>query len=235
MIHRLVFLLVLVACAHTSTTIITALSPSSSNKATSSSRRTFVRNLGAFVGGVAATSIATQDQLLRPEIANAASIPPTGAKAPEFELPNSRRDGTTTLQSLIKDGKKWTVLYFYPAAFTSGCTMEARSFQRDIDQYRKLNAQIVGVSVDPPEKNAEFCTSEGLDFYMLSDQGGQVSKLYGSALSVPGFGSFSNRQTYVIDPKGYLRWVFTDVESRIPRHSAEVLEKLEELQQTATA
>jgi thioredoxin-dependent peroxiredoxin len=94
-----------------------------------------------------------------------------------------------------------------------------------------LNAQIVGVSVDPPERNAQFCSAEGLDFYMLSDTGGRVSKLYGSALSVPGFGTFSNRQTYLIDPNGNLRWVFTDVESRIARHSGEVLEKLTELEQ----
>ena len=64
---------------------------------------------------------------------------------------------------------------------------------------------------------------------MLSDAGGKVSKLYGSALSVPGFGVFSNRQTYIINPKGELKWVFTDVESRIPRHSEEVLNKLKEL------
>ena len=127
-----------------------------------------------------------------------------------------------------------TVLYFYPGAFSQGCTLEARNFQRDMDQYRALNAQIVGVSVDPPEKNAQFCSAEGLDFYMLSDRGGAVSRLYGSALSVPGFGTFSNRQTYVIDPKGNLRWVFTDVESRIPRHSSEVLAKLNELTGTTT-
>jgi peroxiredoxin Q/BCP len=111
--------------------------------------------------------------------------------------------------------------------------LEARGFQRDIDQYRKYNAQIVGVSVDPVEKNAQFCTELGLDFYMLSDKGGQVSKKYGSALSIPGFGTFSNRQTYLIDPNGYLRWVFTDVESHIARHSSEVLEKLGELTSAA--
>jgi peroxiredoxin Q/BCP len=157
-----------------------------------------------------------------------AVTPPTGAKAPEFVLANSRGEGETSLAKLTKSGK-WTVLYFYPGAFTSGCTLEARAFQRDIEQYRKLNAQIVGVSVDPVEKNAQFCTSEGLDFFMLSDTGGRVSKLYGSALSIPGFGTFSNRQTYLIDPDGNLRWVFNDVESHIARHSTEVLDKLTEL------
>jgi peroxiredoxin Q/BCP len=158
-------------------------------------------------------------------------LPQPGARAPDFELPNSRGNGLTTLEGLVKNGK-WTVLYFYPGAFSSGCTLEARGFQRDLENYRSLNAQIVGVSVDPVEKNAQFCTEEKLDFFMLSDRAGLVSKKYGSALSVPGFGTFSNRQTYIIDPKGDLRWIFTDVESRIARHSSEVLEKLSELEMT---
>ena len=157
-------------------------------------------------------------------------IPAQGSKAPDFELENSRGSGvTTSLDQLVKNGK-WTVLYFYPGAFTSGCTLEARGFQRDLEDYRKLNTQIVGVSVDPVEKNAQFCSEEKLDFFMLSDKGGVVSKKYGSALSIPGFGTFSNRQTYIIDPQGSLRWIFTDVESRISRHSSEVLEKLTELE-----
>lgn len=145
------------------------------------SRRAFVNAVGgATLAGVAA----------RPAFAG---TPPTGAKAPAFDLPNSRGEGSTSLNTLTDNGK-WTVMYFYPGAFTSGCTLEARGFQRDIDQYRKLNTQIVGVSVDAPEKNAQFCTAEGLDFYMLSDKNGQVSKEYGSAISIPGFGTFSNRQ-----------------------------------------
>ena len=127
------------------------------------------------------------------------------------------------------------VCVYVTGAFTSGCTLEARGFQRDIDLYRQLNAQIVGVSVDAVEKNAQFCTAEGLDFFMLSDIGGQVSKLYGTALSIPGFGTFSNRQTYIIDPEGNLRWVFTDVESHVSRHSQEVLDKLKDLESASVA
>lgn len=184
------------------------------------SRRAFVSSVGgATVAGLTSAS---------PALAAGGSTPPTGAKAPDFELPNSRGEGSTSLKTLTGTGK-WTVLYFYPGAFTSGCTLEARGFQRDYEKYAKLNTQIVGVSVDAPEKNAQFCSSEGLDFYMLSDKNGQISKEYGSAISIPGFGTFSNRQTYIIDPEGNLRWVFTDVESHIPRHSEEVLEKLTEL------
>ena len=179
--------------------------------------------------GMGAAAVALGTAASSPQ-ASFAATPEMGVKAPSFELPNSRGEGATKLSDLTKSGK-WTVLYFYPGAFTSGCTLEARYFQRDIDQYRKLNAQIVGVSVDPVEKNAQFCNSENLDFFMLSDSGGQVSKQYGSALSIPGFGTFSNRQTYLIDPKGNLRWIFSDVESHIPRHSEEVLAKLADLEQ----
>ncbi|GMI38430.1 hypothetical protein TrCOL_g1140 [Triparma columacea] len=157
----------------------------------------------------------------------AASVP--SGKAPSFSLPNSSGEGKTDLEDLLKTGK-WTVLYFYPGAFTSGCTLEARNFNRDMAEYKKLNAQIVGVSVDSVQKNGEFCEAEGLNFFMLSDQGGSVSKAYGSALSIPGFGTFSNRQTYLIDPQGTIAYVFTDVESRVARHSTEVLEKLKEVQ-----
>ncbi|CAB9531010.1 MSMEG_5435/MSMEI_5285 [Seminavis robusta] len=154
-----------------------------------------------------------------------------GIPATSFELPNSQGEGTTSLQDLVETGK-WTVLYFYPAAFTSGCTLQACSFQRDIDQYRQLNAQIVGVSVDSVEKNKAFCSAENLGFFMLSDQGGCVSQTYGSAVSIPGSGTISNRQTYLIDPQGRLRWIFHDFESRIARHSKDVLDKLQELEAT---
>lgn len=214
----------------------------SADHSSDGTRRTFFKN--AITAGVAAASGLTASGVLvsnpHPALAAAvasptASLPKTGKKAPDFELPNSRGDGTTTTLSALTKSGKYTVLYFYPGAFSKGCTLEARSFQRDIDTYRKLNAQIVGVSVDPPERNEAFCSSEGLDFYMLSDAGGELSKKYGSALSVPGFGTFSNRQTYIIDPEGYLQYVFTEVESRVPRHSAEVIEKLEELTGVKTA
>lgn len=207
--------------------------PSSSNNnaaAAASSRRSFVETGALASFGIAASSLAIGQQPAFAASSEAAGLPAQGAKAPDFELPNSRGNGLVTLDTLT-NSKKWTVLYFYPGAFTSGCTLEARGFQRDLESYRKLNAQIVGVSVDPVEKNAQFCTEEKLDFFMLSDKGGQVSKKYGSALSIPGFGTFSNRQTYLIDPKGELRWIFTDVESKISRHSGEVLEKLMELEQ----
>lgn len=202
-------------------------------------RRSFVKNL-ATAGTVLSVSTVLSPSTL-PAFAAADldakssfSMPETGKKAPSFVLPSSRGEGSTSLDELTKSGK-WTVLYFYPGAFSTGCTLEAKSFQRDIQEYRNFNAQIVGVSVDPPEKNEAFCTAAGLDFYMLSDVGGKVSTQYGSAVRIPGFGTFSNRQTYLIDPQGNLRWVFTGVENRIPTHSKEVLAKLTELEGSGQA
>ena len=157
----------------------------------------------------------------------------TGVPAPAFTLPNNK-ESTTSLSSLVQDND-WIVLYFYPGAFSPGCTLEAQRFQKDLVTYQsQYKAQIVGVSVDPPAKQTAFCSAEGLQFPLLSDAGGRVSKLYGATVSIPGFGTFSNRQTYLIDARssknsGIVQWVFQDVENRIPQHSQEVLEKLKEL------
>src|SRR6266850_4071409 len=73
--------------------------------------------------------------------------PEVGSLAPDFKL-------TTTEGKLAGLGDfkgKWLVLYFYPKDFTSGCTLEAHNFQRDIEQYGKLNAVVLGVSVDTAE------------------------------------------------------------------------------------
>jgi len=179
------------------------------------------------------SSIAAMTISSSPQKANAASskkqpIPTLGSSAPPFSLINTKGQ-TTTLDTLTAD-KKWTILYFYPGAFTSGCTLEAQKFQQSLPQFQENNAQIVGVSVDDVTKNAEFCTSEKLDFFMLTDTNGEVSKAYGTSLSVPMVGTFSNRQTYIIDPEKKIRWVFKDVESNIPTHAEDVLAKLKELQ-----
>src|SRR6476646_7132450 len=80
--------------------------------------------------------------------------PAAGTQAPEFSLGTS--DGS---QVSLKDFKgKWVVLYFYPKDMTSGCTIEAQNFQRDLAQYTKTDAVILGVSVDSADSHKEFCT-----------------------------------------------------------------------------
>jgi peroxiredoxin Q/BCP len=146
--------------------------------------------------------------------------PPIGQSAPDFTLPTNSGDGEISLSDYRG---QWVVLYFYPKDFTAGCTLEAKRFQQDLSQYSDRNTQILGVSADDVDSHQEFCDSEGLKFPLLADQGGSVSKAYGSWL-----GFVSLRHTYLIDPDGILRETYLGVRPAI--HSAEVLARLDELQ-----
>ena len=148
-------------------------------------------------------------------------LPPVNQPAPEFTLPTNTGDGEVSLSDWRG---KWVVLYFYPKDFTAGCTLEARRFQQDLPQYLDKNTQIIGISADSVDSHAEFCDSEGLKFPLLADTTGKVSKAYGSWL-----GPVSVRHSFIIDPEGVLRETFVKVNPVI--HSAEVLARLEELQQ----
>src|SRR6478672_1054753 len=73
-----------------------------------------------------------------------ADVPAAGTVAPTFKL--ATNEGKEASLSDFKG--KWVVLYFYPKDFTSGCTLEAHNFQRDLEKYTVLNTVILGVSVD---------------------------------------------------------------------------------------
>jgi peroxiredoxin Q/BCP len=145
---------------------------------------------------------------------------PLGSPAPAFMLPTNSGDGDVSLADFRG---QWVVLYFYPKDFTSGCTLEAQRFQRDIEDYRDRNAQIIGISADSVESHEQFCDAEGLEFPLLSDPDGRVSKAYSSWL-----GAASLRHTYIIDPVGKIQARFLGVRPVI--HSQEVLATLDELQ-----
>lgn len=150
-------------------------------------------------------------------------MPAVGAAAPGFNL--TTNEGK---QVNLNDFKgKWVVLYFYPKDFTSGCTLEARNFQRDIAKYEAANAVILGVSVDTAESHKEFCTKEGLNFKLLSDTDAKVSEQYGSVMEYNG-AKLSARNTFIIDPQGKIAKVFDKVKPG--GHSDEVLAALASLQ-----
>ncbi|MGH9594180.1 MAG: peroxiredoxin, partial [Bryobacteraceae bacterium] len=159
--------------------------------------------------------------------ASAADAPPTaGTVAPDFTL--NSQEGTPV--SLHEFKGKWVVLYFYPKDMTTGCTIEAHGFQRDMDKYEKKDAVILGVSVDTVDSHKEFCAKDGLHFKLLSDSTHDVVGKYGS-LATYGPMTLAARNTFIIDPKGVIRKVFLKV-SPTP-HSEEVLAALDELQKAA--
>jgi thioredoxin-dependent peroxiredoxin len=153
----------------------------------------------------------------------AGEAPAVGTAAPEFSMTTNEGKPAT-----LKDFRgQWVVLYFYPKDFTSGCTLQARNFQRDLDKYKAINAVILGVSVDTAESHKEFCAKEGLNFKLLSDVDGKVSDAYGSVMEYNGM-KLSARNTFIIDPKGKVAQVFMKV--KVAPHSEEVLAALATLQ-----
>jgi peroxiredoxin Q/BCP len=151
--------------------------------------------------------------------------PEVGKPAPDFSLTTS--DGS---QVSLKDFKgKWVVLYFYPKDFTSGCTMEAHNFQRDLSKYQDADAVVLGVSVDTAQSHKDFCAKEGLNFKLLADPDGKISTEYGSVMNYKG-SKLAARNTFIINPKGEIAKVYTGVKPA--EHSEQVLKDLAELKKS---
>ena len=154
-----------------------------------------------------------------------ADPPAVGSLAPEFSLVTNEGKPAS-----LKDFRgKWVVLYFYPKDFTSGCTIEAKNFQRDLAKYEAANAVILGVSLDTADSHKEFCAKEGLSFKLLADTDSKVSDAYGSVMDYNGQ-KYSARNTFIIDPKGKIAQVFMKVKPTL--HSEEVLATLAALQKS---
>ena len=151
--------------------------------------------------------------------------PAVGTSAPDFTL-NSQEGKAVSLSSFRG---KWVILFFYPKDFTSGCTMEAHNFQRDLTLYEKKNAVIVGVSMQDEDSHRKFCTKEGLSFKLLADTKHDVSSLYDSVMNLA-VAKLSARHTFLIDPQGMVRRVYLEVHP--DKHSEELLAALDELQQS---
>lgn len=148
------------------------------------------------------------------------SLPAINQPAPDFQLPTNEGDRLISLEDYRG---KWLVLYFYPADFTPGCTIEARRFQKDLPKYLAKNTQVIGISADDVQSHQEFCDSEGLKFPLLADVNGTVSQSYGSWMK-----PYSLRHTFIIDPEGIVKQIFLRVQPSV--HSEEVLESLQDLQ-----
>jgi len=145
-----------------------------------------------------------------------------GDAAPEFEL----SDQNGQLHSLEDYRDQWVVLYFYPKDETPGCTTEACEFRDNIFAFRKLNAQILGVSLDDVESHKAFSENHGLPFPLLADPEGTTADAYGVKTKMFG-ATMAKRQTFIIDPEGVVAKHYEKVKPSV--HSDEVLAALQDL------
>jgi peroxiredoxin Q/BCP len=111
-----------------------------------------------------------------------------------------------SLAEALKQGP--VVLYFYPAAFTPGCTVEAHDFAEATDKFHALGATVIGVSHDPIDKLDKFSVSECRNkFAVASDADGSIMKAYDAVLvSHP---EYANRTSYVIAPDGKIIYSYS--------------------------
>lgn len=143
--------------------------------------------------------------------APAAASLATGAKAPDFTLQATQGGNvfTFSLAAALKKGP--VVLYFYPAAFTPGCTVEAHEFADAMDQYKALGATVIGVSHDPLDKLQKFSVSECRSkFAVAADTSQTVMKEYDAVL--PQHPQYANRTSYVIAPNGTIVYTYTSLD-----------------------
>lgn len=134
-----------------------------------------------------------------------------GAKAPDFTLSAAQggKPFSLSLKQTLKKGP--VVLYFFPAAFTPGCTMEAHLFAESSDDFNRLGARVVGVTAGNIERVAEFSKSECRDkFAVAADPGARVAAKYDAAIQRPNQAAISSRTSFVIAPNGTILLSYTD-------------------------
>ena len=159
----------------------------------------FAKTLAGAAAVVAAMSLAGQ----------ALAALPVGAKAPDFKLDAAMAGNTSTfsLKDALKKGP--VVLYFFPAAFTSGCTVEAHEFAEATDTFNNLHATIIGVTAGNVDRVAEFSKVECRDkFAVAADPGAKIAAKYDSQMQ--GNPAISDRISYVIAPNGKILLSYSD-------------------------
>ena len=142
-----------------------------------------------------------------------------GTEAPDFTAP--AHDGTTVELSKLRG--KPVVLYFYPKDDTPGCTVEAQAFRDDLPELQKLDAHVIGVSMDDLESHKTFADNHKLNFPLISDADGALSAKYGVDTSK----GYTARVTFVIGPDGKIAKVYPAVQ--VQGHADEVMAALQSI------
>jgi thioredoxin-dependent peroxiredoxin len=141
--------------------------------------------------------------------APSAAALPEGAKAPLFTAKGARAGKPVTVDLRKELRKGPVVLYFFPAAFTAGCNIEANAFAAKIDEFRKMGATVVGMTAGNVERLVEFSAKECAGQFTVAAASPGVIKGYDVSLAAkPGW---TTRTTYVIARNGRIADAFTDM------------------------
>lgn len=147
-----------------------------------------------------------------------------GDAAPDFSVP----DDTDQVRTLADFAGSTLVLYFYPKDDTSGCTAEACSFTENIGAFKKIKAQVVGVSKDSTASHRKFKEKYNLGFPLLSDGEGDLCAAYGVWVEKSMYGKKYmgiERSTFLIGPDGRILKIWRGV--KVPGHVEEVMKAME--------
>lgn len=146
------------------------------------------------------------------------------SKAPDFSLP----DQTGNMHSLAEYKGRWVLLYFYPKDDTTGCTKEACAFRDAWAEFGKLNAVVLGISIDTVKSHDKFAKKYKLPFTILSDEKKEAVEAYGVWDEKSMYGRTymgTLRTSFLIDPQGKIVKIYEKVKPEI--HAEEVLMDLE--------
>jgi len=133
-----------------------------------------------------------------------------GSQAPDFSAQASQagKQFPFHLAAALKHGP--VVVYFFPAAFTKGCTIEAHEFAAASEDYRRLGATLIGVTAGNINRLTEFSVSECRSkFAVAADPSAMIARSYDSTLAV--FRGVSDRVSYVIAPDGKVISAYSDL------------------------
>lgn len=157
----------------------------------------------------------------RAQPCHGARVIKVGEKAPRFSVE------TTTGEVVTNETYrgKILVIYFFPKAFTTGCTIESKQFRDAAPELREAGAEVVGVSVDSLATQCEFAKSIRAEFAMIGDEDRTVSRAFDVLWPLIGK---AQRVTYVIDGEGIVRGVFHH-EVRVGKHLEDVQRLVKEL------
>lgn len=134
-----------------------------------------------------------------------------GDKAPDFKVTAALggKEFDFSLNAALKKGP--VVLYFFPAAFTPGCTIEAHEFAEATDRFKKLGATLIGVTAGNANRVAEFSSVECRNkFAVAADADQKVIKAYD--VTLPKHPEYSSRTSYVITPDHKIAFAYTNME-----------------------